>query len=478
MQKSITIVAAKTILAAALIAALAPAAVGAQPPQSAAAQNDPAVRWLPATPQKLPRWRGFNLLEKFHLGGGRKPFLEEDFRLIAKLGFNFVRLPMDYRFWIVPPKGTGPLKGTKGTVPFSSDENRDSPRDENRDSPRQQFDEATLREIDQAIEWGRRYGVHVCICFHRAPGYTVAEPPEKTNLWTDPQPQRACAAQWAMFARRYRGIPNERLSFNLVNEPGHVEPKVYAAVVGKLAAAIRAEDPRRLIIADGLEWGRLAVPELAPLHVAEATRGYTPMELSHYQAAWVHGERFPRPQWPRPVPPNGTLLSPAKAEGSHPLVIDGPFAADTELRLHVLTVSMAAGLVVEADGRRIFRKQFRCGPGAGEWRKAVFQPQYRVYQNLFDRDYRTTVPAGTRQVRVRVADGDWLEIGQIGLRPAAGGKEDVLALRQEFGAKSEPFRYAPGARAALSSACPSRIAPGSGRPASSPGRPSSRGAWA
>ncbi len=30
-------------------------------------------------------------------------------------------------------KGTG---GLKGTVPFSSDENRDSPRDENRDSPR------------------------------------------------------------------------------------------------------------------------------------------------------------------------------------------------------------------------------------------------------------------------------------------------------------------------------------------------------
>jgi endoglucanase len=194
----------------------------------------------------------------------------------------------------------------KGTVPFSPDENRDSPHDENRDSPREQFDEATLREIDQAVEWGRRYGVHVCINFHRAPGYTVADPPERTNLWTDPQPQRACAAHWAMFARRYRGIPNERLSFNLVNEPGHVEPKVYAAVVARLAAAIRAEDPRRLIIADGLEWGRLPVPELAPLRVAQAGRGYTPMELSHYQASWVHGERFPRPQWPRPVPPNGT----------------------------------------------------------------------------------------------------------------------------------------------------------------------------
>jgi aryl-phospho-beta-D-glucosidase BglC (GH1 family) len=29
------------------------------------------------------------------------PFQEEDFRLIAKLGFDFVRLPLDYRLWTV-----------------------------------------------------------------------------------------------------------------------------------------------------------------------------------------------------------------------------------------------------------------------------------------------------------------------------------------------------------------------------------------
>src|SRR5208282_5534413 len=67
---------------------------------SPAAEPAAATRWLPASPEKLPRWRGFNLLEKFHIGSGRKPFLEEDFRLISKLGFNFVRLPMDYRGWI------------------------------------------------------------------------------------------------------------------------------------------------------------------------------------------------------------------------------------------------------------------------------------------------------------------------------------------------------------------------------------------
>jgi hypothetical protein len=399
----------RSFIAVALLAACGLAPAVAQQPAA-------EPQWLPASAEKLPRWRGFNLLEKFYLTSGRKPFREDDFQMIAELGFNFVRLPMDYRLWI-------------------------------KDGDWEQFDESTLREIDQAVAWGKHYGIHVCICFHRAPGYTVAEPPEKTSLWSDRATQRVCAKHWAMFARRYRGVPNARLSFNLMNEPPGIDPAVYAAVVGQLVAAIRGEDPVRLVIADGLAWGRDPVPALGGLRIAQATRGYTPMEISHYQASWVRGERFARPEWPRRLPPNGTLLSPWKTEGSYPLVIDGPFPAATRLRLHVRVVSTAALLVVEADGRRVFEKQFRCGPGAGEWKKAEFNERYKIYQNLFDRDYAATIPASTRQVRVRVADGDWLEIGQIGLAPAslAAAQEAVLTLPQEFGRKPQPFRYAPGA---------------------------------
>jgi hypothetical protein len=249
-----------------------------------------------------------------------------------------------------------------------------------------------------------------------------------------------------MFARRYCGQPNERVSFNLMNEPAGVDGQTYAAAVRKLVAAIRAEDPQRLIIADGLQWGTVPVPELRDLHIAQATRGYTPGELTHYKATWVNSAHFPDPQWPRPLPPNGTLLGPQKKEGSYPLVIEGPFPAATELRLHVMTVSMAATLVVEADGQSVFEKAFRCGPGEGEWKTAEFKEQYQVYQNLYDRDYTAVIPAGTQQVRVRVAAGDWLQVGQIGLKPVTGdGVEATLTLRQEFGKKPDLLRYAPGA---------------------------------
>ena len=367
-----------------------------------------------ASAAKLPRWRGFNLQEKFRLRKERQPFIEDDFRLISKLGFNFVRLPMDYRVWILDGDWT-------------------------------RLDEEVLTDIDQAVDWGGKYGIHVMINFHRAPGYTVAKPPEPRDLWTDAEAQRVCALHWAAFAKRYRGIPNERLSFNLFNEPSHIEPSVYLDVCRKIVAAIRKEDPQRLIVADGIDWASRPVPELSELRIAQATRGYQPMGISHYQASWAGGENYPRPSWPRTVA-YGLLLGPAKAEPKGPLTVDGPFAQDTQMRLRVMTVSASADLVVEADGSEIWRKSFVCGPGDGEWKKAVFREEWNIYQNLFDRDYTVTVPTGTRRVQVRLPQGDWLQVGEIGFTPLGpGASEDSLTLDLSWGKKPEPIRYTPGA---------------------------------
>jgi len=95
---------------------------------------------------KLPIWRGFNLLEKFNRSNRR--FREDDFRWIRDFGFNFVRLPMDYHMWII-------------------------------DGDWRRINERVLEEIDEAVEFGEKYGIHVNINFHRAPGYTVARPAEE-----------------------------------------------------------------------------------------------------------------------------------------------------------------------------------------------------------------------------------------------------------------------------------------------------------
>lgn len=245
-------------------------AAAATVPMAVAAADQAATALPEPSPRKLPRWRGFNLLEKFVAHGEpNPPFRPEDFEWIRDWGFNFVRLPMSYQCW---------AKGDPNAW--------------------LKLDESQLRHVDDAVNLGRRLGVHVNLNLHRAPGYCVNPPDEPLDLFKDAQALDACAFHWGHFARRYRGIPNANLTFDLLNEPKDLPDADYIRVVRALVAAIRAEDPQRLIIADGLRWGRKPVPGLADLGIGQSTRGYDPMRVSHHKASWVKGENWPTPTWP------------------------------------------------------------------------------------------------------------------------------------------------------------------------------------
>ena len=219
----------------------------------------------------IPRWRGFNLQVKYRTpdlnrGHWIDRFREEDFEWIADWGFDFARVPMDYRCWI-------------------GDDWLD-------------FREDVLAEIDEGVEYGRKHGVHVNLNFHRGPGYTVASPPEETDLFTDEKTQEVFVEHWRAFAERYEGVPSEELSFDLLNEPAHTDPGAYAAVVERTVDAIHEVDPDRLVVADGMDYGKDPVFELADVDCAQSTRGYSPGRVSHYQASWVDSEGWDEPTWP------------------------------------------------------------------------------------------------------------------------------------------------------------------------------------
>ena len=152
------------------------------------------------TAKRLPRWRGFNLLEKFVARReGNPPFRESDFELMEEWGFDFARLPMSYLCWATQEE---PLK----------------------------LREAELEHVDQAVELGRKHRVHINLNLHRAPGYCVNPPKEPFDLWKNEQALDAAAFHWAHFAKRFKGIPNDRLSFDLLNEPAHVSEENYVRV--------------------------------------------------------------------------------------------------------------------------------------------------------------------------------------------------------------------------------------------------------
>jgi len=229
-----------------------------------------------ATPGQtaLPRWRGFNLLEMFHSRSDGQ-FREDDFRWIADWGFDFVRLPLCYLLWV------------DGDDPF-------------------RINEAKLESVDRAVGFGEKHRVHVCLNFHRAPGYSVnRERQEPFNLWKDADALEAFCLHWETFAKRYLGVPSQRLSFNLVNEPARpTDDKMtrqdHERVVRAVVERIRRVDPQRLIIVDGVSWANTALLELADLRVAQSCRAYLPMIVSHYKASWVGGEKWPEPRWPGP----------------------------------------------------------------------------------------------------------------------------------------------------------------------------------
>jgi endoglucanase len=241
----------------------------------------------------LPRWKGFNLLD-FYSPDERphyQPTTAEHFKWIRDWGFNFVRIPIAYPYYL------------------QVDRSRDI-------LPEEVYhtDPAKLEQIDGLVNLAQEAGMHVSLCLHRAPGYCInAGFHEPFNLWKDQAAVDAFCFHWNMWARRYKGMGKDKISFDLLNEPtmrvdmndqhspsSPLPGEVYHKVAAAAVAAIRKENPDRLIVADGNAGGSLVTPELKDLGIAQSCRGYYPGAVSHYKAPWAvkDPEHQLAPVWP------------------------------------------------------------------------------------------------------------------------------------------------------------------------------------
>ena len=262
----------------------------------AATLAPPASAPPPRSANRLPRWRGFNLLDFFSPDprNRRRGTPEDHLRWIADWGFDFVRLPMAYPYYL-------DIDHTKPVTP--DDVLRIDPR--------------RVDEIDRLVTLAHKHGLHVSLNLHRAPGYCVnAGFHEPYNLWRDQAALDAFCFHWSMWAERYRAVSPDRISFDLVNEPSMREdmndqhsPKssvpgdVYRRVAQAAANAIRTANPAHLVIADGNDTGTRVIPELADLNIGQSCRGYYPGVISHYRAPWAFEDaaHMPEPRWPGEV---------------------------------------------------------------------------------------------------------------------------------------------------------------------------------
>lgn len=219
---------------------------------------------------------GFNFQWMYSWSPHLKPESVDERALdfLAQFGFNFVRVPVDYRFW------------TKDFDYFHPDE-------------------SIFQTIDGYLQACQTRGIHLSLNLHRAPGFcTNRNDLERHNLWQDEIAQEAFVFLWETFACRYNNVPGKLLSFDLINEPPHpgehgMTRENHAGLIRRTVTAIRAMDPDREIVIDGLGGGYLSMPELANLGVTHSARGYHPMPVTHHQAAWWSGHvHAPRPKYP------------------------------------------------------------------------------------------------------------------------------------------------------------------------------------
>jgi aryl-phospho-beta-D-glucosidase BglC (GH1 family) len=250
----------------------------------------------PLSKNKIPKWRGFNLLDLFSPDPerSRPKITEEDFKWMSDWGFDFVRLPMAYPYYL-------DIDRSRNITPEEV----------------YNIDERRVEEVDSLVYLANKYKMHMSLNLHRAPGYCVNSGfHEPYNLWLDEEAQRAFYFHWAMWAERYKNISRDLISFDLVNEPSQREDMndqhskrspvpgdLYRKVAKGAMEAIKAVNPDHLVIADGNNVGSDIIPEITDLDIAQSCRGYYPGIISHYKASWAFKDidNLPEPKWPGQV---------------------------------------------------------------------------------------------------------------------------------------------------------------------------------
>jgi endoglucanase len=340
--------------------------------------------------ENIPQWRGFNKLNLYdydypneHYDDGGLIFRESDFALMNQLGFNFVRLPIDYRY----------LYNTEDKT-LNMDK---------------------IHWLDVAVEYAVKYNIHIELNLHKAPGFWVGGEFDGMDIL---QPGGPAAEHfvliWQALARRYKNIPNSIMDFNLLNEPtagfleqdGVTPVRAYRELLVNAINAIREERPDRLIVIDTdrrqpLDLGSLGI---SVDNIYQAPHCYAPFSVTH--EGMMGGSQFPenftdkQVTWPIENYFNGFIYGPwhsrqlfgvqnTRAVFNNPEGFDAGTVSVTAVRQ-----SQNNTLVLLCDGSQTAVLTVPADMPSGS---TLYFPD-------------NAVPAGTKKAEIYISSGDWINI--------------------------------------------------------------------
>lgn len=295
--------------------------------------------WLPKpTTQELPSYA------EFLYYGTYREWSENEIRMISEWGFNAILLWQDYRYL-----------ADHDVTAFSS-----------------QY----LDKLDRLIAWGLKYGVHIHYQFWDFPGWRygafdphrVEETREEVELdfYVNQGSQEKMQRLMATLIGRYKGIPNNVLSFYVNYEPWNRDratglpaeafgdKEIESATKGVIAA-IRAKDPNRLLYYETSYYEGELPPRITPymvdadvVHTFKYAVGpyafWSFFGLDDIQnAGWV-------PQWPLYVASN-------QIHSEAPLLINGFLKKGTSFELSIASSEPSATLNITVDGKKQVTKK-------------------------------------------------------------------------------------------------------------------------
>jgi endoglucanase len=180
---------------------------------------------------------------------------DADIALIAKMGFDHVRLSID------PMQLMGAMYGFRGG------------------NSNPEF----LTQLDHAVDSMLANHLAVIIDVHPTDDY-------KQKMRTDDQAVDRFAATWRRLAAHYKDRDPNMVFFEILNEPEIYDAYRWAGIQARVAAAIREEAPHHTIIAAGADWSDfwdlLAIQPLADGNVIYNFHFYEPHSFTHQGATW------------------------------------------------------------------------------------------------------------------------------------------------------------------------------------------------
>ena len=177
---------------------------------------------------------------------------EDDIALMAKLGFDHVRLSVDAAPLVAGGYGVRPS-------PF-------------------------LGELDRVVDSMLAHGLAVIVDVHPESNY-------KATLRTESDGVERFTALWANLAAHYSSRDPERVFFEMMNEPEQPDPYRWIGIEARVAEAIRKAAPQHTIIATGAHYSGLTdLLETEPLgmtNVIYTFHDYEPFPFTHQGATWT-----------------------------------------------------------------------------------------------------------------------------------------------------------------------------------------------